>query len=111
MAGNKNDEKPEVFLKEIQSVSQAEKSAQNLISRAQSKAQELISNASSHAVSITAKASSDAVEQKDKIILEKRQQTDQKIQKLLSDAQIQADRISKMRLGAQKASSIADSIL
>jgi len=111
MASKKVDEKPEVFLKEIQSVSQAEKNAQNLISRAQSKATELISHANSHAVSILAKASNDAVGQKDKIILEERTKTEQKVAQIISNAQQEADTILKMRLSSQKASSLADSLL
>jgi len=111
MEGSKHDNNPESFQKEIHAVSEAEKTAEQLLVKAQHKSQELILEANSRAVSISTASSKDSVVQKDKIIHESRKETDKKVQKILSHAQAHATEISKMRLSLQKASKLAEDLL
>lgn len=111
MEDTQHDKPSESFLREVNAVSEAEKTSQELVEQAKKKAEQAISDAQAEADSILARASKEAVAKKNSIIAKSRQETDKKVKKIIEGANGRAQELSSRRLSSQAAKNLSDSLL
>ncbi|VVB56844.1 Uncharacterised protein [uncultured archaeon] len=98
------------FLREVEAVSSAEARAAKKLADAQAEAQSLKAKAQAQAVEITAEASEKAVDEKNRLISERRHQTEVRIGTLLNKAGQKAEDLSSRRLSDAQVRDICEHI-